>query len=138
MAGEPAAVDPPVATPAAQAVSRRPSGGGADGGAVKTSHGVGPDFDTFGFPARAVPVLRCQRVGNLVQDRVANLIFRIQQHQRARQRDQSFPIPTTPEPPSCVVKAKTPIAQPMGPHQIECQKFGVLGVQNLSLVICPL
>jgi hypothetical protein len=106
VAGVAAAVDPPAARPAAQAVSGRAAGWGADGLVIEAANGIGADFEARGFPARAMTFAGREGVSDLVQDRVANLRFVVEQYQRPRKGNEPGPIPARPEAPPGVVETE--------------------------------
>jgi hypothetical protein len=59
-----------------------------------------------------------ERVGDLVQDRVANLVDRVQERQRPRQRDRPAADPTGSEATAGVIELESPTGKPMLLHQV--------------------
>jgi len=65
-----------------------------------------------------------QGVGDLMKNRIANLIFRIQKRQMARQRDPLFRDTTRPKTPPSVIKCERPAGEVMLVHQRDSQSAG--------------
>jgi hypothetical protein len=67
-----------------------------------------------------------QCVRDLVQNRVANFVLRVQLRQPGRKRDKPFPLIAAPKPPDRPIKLEFPAwQQSMLPHQLQRQTFRV-------------
>src|SRR3954462_5553062 len=113
-----AAVGPPVAVGAADHHRRLATRWGNARRIIVTPLRSRPDRAAGGLPLRAVAVAGGKGVGDLVQDRVADFVDRVEQRQRARKGNRTRAQAAGTESPPRVVELEAPVDQAMLRHQL--------------------
>ena len=78
-----------------------------------------------------------ERMRDLVQDRVANLVDAIEQRQRARERDAAVGVIASTKPPPGVVEGKAPVGQAVLEHQLASKMTGFIKIHHIVRRIIP-